>query len=220
MSAYRARVTTAAFAAATAMLATPGAAHAATTGVVPQPRAVTVPAAFGDGSFEYPLAPAHSFTTLGVGQTIGPWVVSKGTVDHIGAGFWAASDGDQSVDLNGNQTGGVAQTFATTPGTKYRVTYSIAGNPGPPSIKTGRVLVNGTDAQDFTFDVTGKTYLDMGYSTETFEFTASLPQTTLTFDSTTVAVGGPSFYGPVLDNVIVTPECCNSCGTTPNPTVG
>jgi choice-of-anchor C domain-containing protein len=216
MSVLRSRILTASLATATAVLASAGAAHAVSAGA-PQvrPRAVTIPADFADGSFEAPRVPAGGFTTYNAGQSIGPWLVTKGSVDLVGGGFWGAAEGDQSVDLNGITAGGVAQTFATNPGTKYRVTYSVAANTaGGPTVKTGRVLVNGLDAQAFSFDSTGKSNRDMGYSAETFEFTATLPQTTLTFDSTTVtAAGGPSAYGPVLDAVTVTPECCNSCGT-------
>ncbi|MFL6110856.1 MAG: choice-of-anchor C family protein [Catenulispora sp.] len=210
MTIHRTRAAAAALTALAATLATAGAAHA-TAAPAPQPRAVSVPPVFSDGSFETPTAPAKSFTTRTVGQTIGPWTVTKGSVDHIGAGYWAAAEGDQSVDLNGGQEGGVAQTFATTPGTRYRVTYSVAGNTaGGPAVKTGRVLVNGDAAQSFSFDSTGKTTIDMGYSAETFEFSAAVPQTTLTFDSTTAG----SAYGPVLDAVTVTAECCDKC---PNP---
>lgn len=215
MTNLRTRAATAALTAVAATLATAGAAHA-TAAPAPQPRAVSVPPVFGDGSFETPTAPAKSFTTRTAGQTIGPWTVTKGSVDHIGAGYWAAAEGDQSVDLNGVQAGGVAQTFATTPGTRYKVTYSVAANyVGGPVVKTGRVLVNGQEAQSFSFDSTGKTAVDMGYSSESFEFSAAVPQTTLTFDSTTVtASGGASAYGPVLDAVTVTAECCDKC---PNP---
>lgn len=216
MTTHRTRATTAVLTALAATLATAGAAHATAAGVpAPQPRAVAVPPAFSDGSFETPTAPAKSFTTRTAGQSIGPWTVTKGSVDHTGAGYWAAADGDQVVDLNGSEAGGVAQTFATTPGTRYKVTYSLAGNfSGGPAVKTGRVLVNGVNAQNFSFDATGKTALDMGYSTETFEFSATVPQTTLAFDSTTGTAASPSAYGPVLDAVSVSAECCNNC---PNP---
>ncbi|MBW8804191.1 MAG: hypothetical protein AUG49_20150 [Catenulispora sp. 13_1_20CM_3_70_7] len=217
MTTHRARATAAALTALAATLATAGAAHA-TAAPAPQPRAVSVPSVFSDGSFETPTAPVKSFTTRTAGQTIGPWTVTKGSVDHVGAGYWAAAEGDQSVDLNGGQAGGVAQTFATTPGTRYRVTYSVAGNySAGPAVKTGRVLVNGDEAQSFSFDSTGKTAVDMGYSTESFEFSAVVPQTTLTFDSTTGTAAAPSAYGPVLDAVSVTPECCDKCSGTAAP---
>ncbi|GAP47552.1 hypothetical protein [Streptomyces azureus] len=40
-----------------------------------------------DGSFEYPTAPANSYLTVSQGQPIGPWKVTRGGVDLIGAGF-------------------------------------------------------------------------------------------------------------------------------------
>ncbi|MDT9685886.1 choice-of-anchor C family protein [Streptomyces sp. TRM76323] len=161
---------------------------------------------FDDGSFEYPTAPANSFTTLSSGQSIGPWRVTSGAVDLIGAGFWQAAEGDQSVDLNATQPGTVSQTFTTTAGKKYTVTYSLAANPaGGPAVKTGRVLVDGQNFQDFSFDSTGKTRAAMGYVTRQVTFVANGPTTTLGFASTV-----PGAYGPVVDDVRVD-TCCACC---------
>lgn len=160
---------------------------------------------FDDGSFEYPVAPRGSFVQLSPGQTMGPWTVVSGTVDHIGAGFWQAAEGDQSVDLSGTSAGTVAQTFTTVPGTRYTVSYAVAGNPaGPPAVKTGKVLVDGQNVQDFTFDITGRTATDMGYVYRELTFRATKATTTLTFASTTAGA-----YGPVLDDVTV--EACRPC---------
>ncbi|GHF40139.1 hypothetical protein GCM10018790_17160 [Kitasatospora xanthocidica] len=162
---------------------------------------------FDDGSFESPKAPANSFSTLSAGQVIGPWRVTAGNVDLIGAGFWQAAEGDQSVDLNGNTTGTIAQTFTTVPGTTYSVTYALAANPaGGPAVKTGRALIDGQDFQDFSFDSTGKTLAAMGYVGRQFSFVAQNSSTTLTFASTVAGA-----YGPVLDNVQVK-ECKPCCG--------
>ncbi|MFV2121881.1 choice-of-anchor C family protein [Streptomyces sp. Act-28] len=162
---------------------------------------------FDDGSFEYPTAPANSFTTVSGGQSIGPWKVTGGAVDLIGAGFWQAAEGDQSVDLNATVPGTVAQTFTTTAGKKYTVTYSLAANPeGGPAVKTGRVLVDGQNFQDFSFDSTGKTRAAMGYVTRQVTFVANGPTTTLGFTST---VSGA--YGPVVDDVRVDAYCSCCC---------
>src|SRR5512139_751777 len=75
---------------------------------------------FDDGSFENPVA-APPFQTFPSGQSIGPWLVTSGTVDLVGPTTWLAAEGNQSVDLNGANTGAVAQTFTTVPGTKYTV---------------------------------------------------------------------------------------------------
>ena len=92
---------------------------------------------FDDGSFEYPTAPANAFSTLSSGQSIGPWKVSGGGVDLIGAGFWQAAEGNQSVDLNAVRPGAVAQTFSTVPGRKYTVRYSLAANPRGRRVRPG-----------------------------------------------------------------------------------
>ncbi len=155
-----------------------------------------------DGSFEYPTAPANSYLTVSEGQSIGPWQVTRGGVDLIGAGFWQAAEGNQSVDLNAARPGTVSQTFSTKPLTKYTVTYSLAANPGGPAVKTGRVLVNGQNVQSFSFDSTGKTRANMGYEERQVTFLSLGFSATLSFDST---VSGA--FGPVIDDVKV----C-SCG--------
>nr|WP_223182930.1 MULTISPECIES: choice-of-anchor C family protein [unclassified Streptomyces] len=162
---------------------------------------------FDDGSFEYPTAPAHAFTTLVAGQSIGPWRVVSGSVDLIGAGFWQAAEGDQSVDLNGTQAGAVAQTFTTVAGRTYTVTYALASNTaGGPAVKTGKVLIDGQDFQDFSFDSTGRTAAAMGYVQRQVTFVANAPTTTLGFAST-----GPTAHGPVIDDVRVTAASPCSC---------
>ncbi|PJE99514.1 hypothetical protein CUT44_03065 [Streptomyces carminius] len=163
---------------------------------------------FDDGSFEYPAVAAGTFRTLGAGAATGPWKVTSGAVDLIGAGYWQAAEGDQSVDLNATVPGAVAQTFTTTPGTAYTVTYSLAGNPDAVSpVKTGRALVDGQNFQGFSFDTTGRTLTDMGYVTRRFTFVANNPTTTLGFASTTPN----SARGPVIDDVRVHSCCSDSC---------
>ncbi|MEV7027445.1 choice-of-anchor C family protein [Kitasatospora sp. NPDC093558] len=162
---------------------------------------------FDDGSFESPKAPANGFTDLTAGQTVGPWRITAGSVDLIGAGYWQAAEGDQSLDLNGTDSGTIAQTFTTVPGTTYSVTYALAGNPdGGPALRTGRALIDGQDFQDFSFDVTGKTRAAMGYVGRQFSFVAHNPTTTLGFRSTVAGA-----FGPVLDDVQVKEckPCCN-----------
>ncbi|MFI6449480.1 choice-of-anchor C family protein [Kitasatospora sp. NPDC050543] len=165
---------------------------------------------FDDGSFEYPRATANSFTSLSAGQAIGPWQVTAGSVDLIGAGFWQAAEGDQSVDLNGSNSGAVAQTFTTVPGTTYTVTYALAGNPGgAPALKTGSALIDGQNFQDFSFNTTGKTFTNMGYVNRQFTFRATGSATVVAFASTTP----DSAYGPVVDDVRIQPCApCLPCG--------
>ena len=158
-----------------------------------------------NGSFETPTAPPNGFANLGVGASIGAWTVTQGHVDLIGAGFWQAADGVQSLDLDGSSaplTGAVEQTFSTVPLLTYRISYKLAGNPAAgPTVKTGQVLVNGDVLQSFSFDVTGKSFTNMGYVGKHTQFTATGLSATLTFRSTT-----GSGFGPVIDKVQV--ESC------------
>ncbi|MEU7430968.1 choice-of-anchor C family protein [Streptomyces sioyaensis] len=169
---------------------------------------------FDDGSFETPKVAPNSFHTFTTGQSIGPWKVTSGSVDVKDAGYWQAAEGDQSLDLSGTESGAVSQTFATKPGIRYTVTYSLAGNPHPegPTLKTGKVLIDGQNVQDFSFDTTGKTYRNMGYVTREVTFVGTGASTTLTFAGTTTP---NTASGAVIDDVTVercTSHCCASCG--------
>jgi choice-of-anchor C domain-containing protein len=165
---------------------------------------VTTPAeaasGLGDGSFETPVIQPHSFHTYFAGESVGPWTVTSGSVELNGAGFWQAADGDQSLDLDGADTGALSQTFSTNLLTTYRVSYSLAGNPDYiPAVKTGKVLVNGHVAQNFSFDTTGTSRTNMGYVTKAFTFLSAGTSAKLEFVSTTT----PGGYGPVIDKVSV-----------------
>lgn len=165
---------------------------------------VTTPAdaasGFGDGGFETPVIQPHTFHTYYAGESVGPWTVTSGSVELNGAGFWQAAEGDQSLDLDGADTGALAQTFSTTLLTTYRVSYSLAGNPDDiPAVKTGKVLVNGHLAQNFSFDTTGTSRANMGYVTKSFTFLSAGTSAKLEFVSTTT----PGGYGPVIDKVKV-----------------
>ncbi|MFD0163596.1 DUF642 domain-containing protein, partial [Streptomyces decoyicus] len=75
-------------------------------------------------------------------------------------------------------------------------------------VKTGEVLIDGQNFQDFSFDTTGKTFARMGYVGRQVTFVATGASTTLSFASTTAS----GAYGPVIDNVRVGSCCsCSSC---------
>jgi len=159
-----------------------------------------------DGNLETPkVAAPGTFDTYTAGQSMGPWKVTSGAVDLIGTGYWQAADGDQSLDLNHADAGAVAQTFATKPGARYVVSYELAGNPEQgkvPPVKTGQVLIDGRNVQNFQFDVTDTNNEDMGYVQRKLTFVARSSQTTLGFASTTAN----SATGPVIDGVKVVPS--------------
>jgi choice-of-anchor C domain-containing protein len=147
-----------------------------------------------------PVRAPNTFVTVVAGQSLGAWTVSQGNVDHVGAGFWQAADGVQSLDLDGGAVrGGVAQQIDTVPLLTYKVRFKLAGNvDAGPLVKTGQVLVDGNVLANFSFDVTGKSRANMGYVGVETHFVASGFSATLEFRSTT-----GSGYGPVIDKVTV-----------------
>ena len=140
------------------------------------------------------------------------WTVGGAGVDLVGT-YWTAEDGSQSLDLNqdiGHPTstltppGSVSQDLATDPGTVYLVEFWIAGNPdtsapddtGPP-IKTMDVFFGAT-MHSYSFDVTGHTLAELGWTHKQFLATATGSVTTLSFVSTS-----SGYAGMILDNVSV-----------------
>lgn len=154
-----------------------------------------------NGSFETGTTPGV-FLQLSAGDStsILGWTVSAGTVDYVGT-YWPAADGVRSIDLNGSSAGAVRQSFATTVGATYKVTFSMSGNPaGGVGTKTLTADVGGTPAS-FSYEVGSvnpPTLFDMKWAKKSFSFTATALTTTLTFTSTTIGV-----YGPALDKVRV-----------------
>jgi choice-of-anchor C domain-containing protein len=151
-----------------------------------------------NGSFETATVNPGSFLRLDAGSTaITGWTVSQGTIDYKGT-YWQASEGSRSLDLSGLNAGGIQQTFNTTIGETYRVTFDLAGNPdGNPTIKEMRVSAGGNSA-DFSFDITGKSLSNMGWVSNSWDFTATGTTTTLSFLNL-----ADTAYGPALDNVSV-----------------
>jgi choice-of-anchor C domain-containing protein len=140
------------------------------------------------------------FQQLNAGDTsIDGWTVDAGSVDWIGS-YWPADDGAMSIDMSGVEAGTISQTFATTIGNTYTVSFSLSGNPaGPPTEKTLDVSATGGTVANYTYDVTGNDLLNMNWTQETYEFLATSATTTLSFISTTAGA-----FGPAIDNVVVT----------------
>lgn len=175
-----------------------GAVLAVVTSIVVSVGTAVPASASGGTTFETPVVAPNSFQLFTAGQTIGPWTVTRDDVHLVGAGFWQAADGVQSLDLDGGRAGAIARQISTTPLVTYRISYALAGNPASgPTIKTGRVLVNGHAVQNFSFDITGKTFADMGYVHRHVYFLATGVSATIEFSSTT----SPSGWGPVLDDI-------------------
>jgi len=176
-----------------------------------------------NGSFETPLVPVGSFTNFFSGSTdITGWTVvgpeaSIVSTNYASLGFtFPAEDGKQWLDLTGdlsNRVEGVEQTFATTPGTHYSVSYFVGNqvNPGGPwgTTSTVDVLVDGALIQ------TATNSMGAGGTTQVWEqfttsFLATSSSTTLEF----LNEDPLSDNSNGLDNVVVTP---GSVVSTPEP---
>jgi choice-of-anchor C domain-containing protein len=145
-----------------------------------------------NGSFESAgVDPGVGFITLPNGNTtITQWVVASGGIDYT-AGAWQAAEGRRSLDLNALSAGSIQQSIATVAGARYLVTFALAGNPAAPAVKTLRVFA-AVQSQDFSFDTTGKSTINMGWTGKSWTFTATGATTTLRFQSLTDGANGPA----------------------------
>jgi choice-of-anchor C domain-containing protein len=161
-------------------------------------------APFQNGGFELGVT-SPPFVEVHVGDTnITGWAVTAGNVDFIDT-YWQAHTGTNSIDLNGNASGTIAQTFDTIAGHQYRVDFWLAANPvGGDVIKTVSVDTTGVgnNPLSYTFNRTGHTISSMGWVQYSYNFTAEGISTTLSFAS--LESDPSSDYGPALDDVSIT----------------
>jgi len=157
-----------------------------------------------NGSFEEGPDPDQNpnhFLWFNEGATdLKGWTVTRGQLSYVGT-YWEHADGKRSLDMHGGPGfGGIKQSFATKKGRKYRVVFSLAGNPeGTVPLKKLGVRAAGTEEQ-FVFDCTDKNRNDMGWATQAWDFVAKENKTTLEFFTLMTEDGN---CGPALDNVSV-----------------
>jgi choice-of-anchor C domain-containing protein len=160
-----------------------------------------------NGGFESPTG-TPPFQVLTGSQLTG-WSITSGSVDIIN-GYWPASEGKQSIDLAGTTSNGgtIEQTFATTAGVTYVLTFDYANNTDVSSA-TANVSVFGASATpllDEDLSHSGSTagsLASMGYTAFSAAFVADSSQTTLRFISTGPDARINANNGVVLDNVDV-----------------
>jgi Protein of unknown function (DUF642)/PEP-CTERM motif len=175
-----------------------------------------------NGSFESPSA-----TSSGKINEIFPgsepvgfdWTVNSGTVEIVQQGYTTpqgqtfsgpAFDGVQFLDLDGISAGSISQTFVTTAGTLYELSFAYANNPfrnnpfdsGDPSA-TVKVFDTGTNADLASLSISHNTSTGSDYqwtSSGQIDFIAEGSSTTLSFISNDAA---GSDGGILLDAVSV-----------------
>ncbi|MEO6712908.1 MAG: DUF642 domain-containing protein, partial [Mycobacteriales bacterium] len=174
---------------------------------------ITTPTAeLQNGSFEF--GPAQCTQTFATGSTaLLGWTVVSGEVRRVGTCGWQQGYGDYSVELGSPsaKVGAIEQTFTTTPGAQYSVSFTLAGNPaviaGIPSVKPLAITIDGI-IRNYTFDTARApagpptSVADMGWRRFTYVFTAVSTSSTIRFtsDMSAASVGGAA---AVVDSISV-----------------
>src|SRR6266536_771045 len=169
---------------------------------------------FQNGGFESPPS-ISTYQAFDNGNNPPGWIVESGTVEIVGP-YWQAAEGSQSLDLNGifEEIGTIYQDIPTVPGQSYRIRFAYAGNPecGPTvAVKSFQVFWDGAQITALQFDTTGKSVTNMGWQYYESVVTASGNTSRLRFKSTS-----PSFCGPTLDDISVTPASSPPVGSFVN----
>lgn len=82
-----------------------------------------------NGSFEDPASTTSILSIPASGSLTG-WNIASGNIEVILDSYWQASDGNQSIDLNGVQPGSIYQdVVGFTIGHAYRLFFDMSANP-------------------------------------------------------------------------------------------
>lgn len=160
--------------------------------------------------FEVP-AIVGGFSLRNAGSNIGAWFVASGNVEIIRS-YWQPNSGAQSLDMSGSTAGAIEQSISTIANHVYQISFAMAGNPtGGDPIKDLR-LDFGASTSNFSFNTTGFTRPNMGWTLKTANFIATGPSTLLRFTSLE-----NNSFGPALDDVQVT-DLGPATSSAPEPT--
>lgn len=155
-------------------------------------------------AFRQTYGRAGSFANGSFENDYGSWTASGHQVIQVAHPSHAASDGSKVVVFNANnEPGGVlSQTFATTPGQRYGLTFDV-GTVGAIADQRMRVTAEGTGfLLDQTLVFAGPTAGPF-YIPQHLTFVAESPSTTLTFEDVSFSY---FVIDSLLDNVGITPE--------------
>ena len=156
-----------------------------------------------NGSFETPSVNGQSQTLNAGSNALASWAIGGNSIDVI-RNFWTSKDLAQSIDLDGNAPGSIAQTLTTVPGKTYTLTFWYSSHPSLGSTPASMTVSWGpagapTYSTPFTF--TGpSSKSNMGWVQGTATVTATSTSTVLKFTSNS---GTNSNYGIALDDVRV-----------------
>jgi len=132
------------------------------------------------------------------------WTIGGAGIDWHNSAEMVPEDGQYVVDLNldgggPSDTGTISQSFPTTPGVSYVLTFYLANPYGhSPNAPLLNVNLNGSD---YAFNPQAWSGWANAWVKETITFSANASSTSVTFSS----LDGSGYWGPVLDNVSATP---------------
>lgn len=162
-----------------------------------------------DGDFHGAPSQSHNFPTYFAGEYITntQWQVTTESVDVIGAKFYRFPPYQLcSVDLDGTPgSGGIAHDpIPTTSGSYYVVGFFLSGNATcPPKIKQMELSAAG-QSTTYEWDTAHHENARRGvYESEAWEFQATGPTATVTFQSLDQPSNSTK-CGPVVTNISVT----------------
>ena len=152
----------------------------------------------------------------GNGQLTG-WTVSSDNggnankavewVTYDGGTGWNAASGNYSIALSGANAGEITQTIATKEGVTYDISFDVAGNPKNIGLEKYVGLTINGNTNVFGFKDTSTSNANMGWTLETYQFTATSDSTVLSLfnDHPGLLKAGDKLklYGMALDDVSI-----------------
>jgi hypothetical protein len=156
-----------------------------------------------NSSFETPVV-TGAFDTYAAGDTtLTGWTIVSGTVDQTSSPNWTMADGNQGLDLSGTSRGTIQQSFPTTAGVGYTISWNYGSFNStvacPGGERTAVFSVEGSAV--IPMAVTSASNTDPNWQSASTTFTGTGSPVLLQFADTTTAAG-PS-CGVALDNIAI-----------------
>jgi choice-of-anchor C domain-containing protein len=160
------------------------------TSLAPAHAQILVNGNFDQGPVIPLAAPVHPVAPGSTALT--GWTVTGGAVSIVTDNYWVPLSGPRSLALSSTGPGAVEQSFSSSAGNVYRLTFWLSGEPfSSPTLKHLRVTAGDTQ-QDYTYDISPAWHWDMHWQQHTLDFTATGPTTTLAFASLDATQWGPA----------------------------
>jgi len=128
------------------------------------------------------------------------WEIVDGSIDWIGPARWSAARGECCLDIDAPGT--IRQVVKTIPGQEYVLQFRMAGNvETEPALKHLNVQI-GSLRRTFSWNATGFTRGNLGWTTRRLAFRAESESTPLAFSNGSTE---PTASGVALDEVSIFP---------------